>query len=415
MTLVAAFAFPWDVIGDPRAGGRLRDLGADTVVLAAAYHSTTAITPRHPAHRIVQARHSAVYYPPDPARWEGTTLRPAAQSWCGTPDPYGAAAEQLREAGLAVHAWVVLTHNSRLAQSHPEHAVRNAYGDRYGWALCAAQPEVRAYAAALAAEAAARPGTSGVELEACGWYGCEHLHAHDKTHGVRMGRAGAYLLSLCFCAACRDGYARHDIDPGHLRKAVAEALEPLWRSAVGRDDGWETVRDLLGPDLSAATLAYRVAAARRLRREVIAAVRAQAPGRRVVLRAHPAPDRTGADAGVLTDQAFADADGLVAWADVVDEVTAATVMHRPVPGGRVLSGPVLDGPVLDGPVLNGPVLNGKALAAIHPIISATGGNPDFTTPAGATEIRLYHPGLASDQDLRTAAAAVTRFRSARTG
>jgi hypothetical protein len=284
---------------------------------------------------------------------------------------------------------VVLTHNSRLAQSHPEHAVRNAYGDRYGWALCAAQPEVRTYAATLAAEAAARPGTSGVELEACGWYGCEHLHAHDKTDGVRFGRAGAYLLSLCFCGTCAGGYARYDVDPRYLRKAVTEALEPLWHPgadpAVKDGDGWETVRDLLGPDLSEATLAYRVAAARRLRQEVIAAVRAQAPGCRVVLRADPAPFRTGADAGVLAGQALADADGLVAWAEVVDAVTA------------------------------GPVPAGKAIAAIHQIISAAGGNPDFTTPAGATEIRLYHLGLAGDQDLRAAATAVDRFLAARTG
>jgi hypothetical protein len=392
VTLVAAFAFPWDVIGDPQAVGRLRDLGADTAVLAAAYHSTTAITPRHPVHRIVQARHSAVYYPPDPARWQGATLRPAAQSWCGTQDPYGAAARQLGDAGLAVHAWVVLTHNSRLAQSHPEHAVRNAYGDRYGWALCAARPEVRAYAATLAAEAAARPGTSGVELEACGWYGCQHLHAHDKTGGVRFGRAGTYLLSLCFCRTCQDGYARHDLDPGRLRKAVTEALEPLWHPGDGpaaRDgDGWETVRDLLGPDLAEATLAYRVAAAGRLRQEVIAAVRAQAPDCRVVLRADPAPDRTGADSGMPIGQALEDADGLVSWAEALHAVTAHAAAA-------------------------GTVTAGKTLAAIHHIISAAGGNPDFITPAGATEIRLYHPGLASDQDLRVAAAAVDRFLSAR--
>jgi hypothetical protein len=396
VTLVAAFVFPWDVIGDPRAAGRLRDLGADTAVLAAAYHSTTAITPRHPVHRFVQARHSAVYYPPEPARWEGATLRPAAQSWCGTPDPYDAAAEQLRAAGLAVHAWVVLTHNSRLAQSHPEQAVCNAYGDRYGWALCAARPEVRAYAAALAAEAAARPGTSGVELEACGWYGCEHLHAHDKTGGVRFGRAGAYLLSLCFCGTCHDGYAGHDVDPRRLRKAVAEALEPIWHpgagTAVKDGDGWEAVRALLGADLAEATLAYRVAAARRLRQEVIAAVRAQAPGCRVVLRADPAPFMTGADAGVIAGQALADADGLVTWAEVTDAVAA--------------------GAVTGGAVTGGAVTGGKALAAIHRIVSAAGGNPDFTTPAGATEIRLYHPGLASDQDLRAAAAGVARFLSA---
>ena len=38
MSLVAAFAYPWDILGDPEAPDRLRDLGADTVVLAAAYH-----------------------------------------------------------------------------------------------------------------------------------------------------------------------------------------------------------------------------------------------------------------------------------------------------------------------------------------------------------------------------------------
>lgn len=142
-TAVAAFTYPWDVIGDPAAPARLRDLGADTAVLAAAYHSVTAVTPRHPVHRVVRAPHSAVYYPPDPARWGAAALRPAAQRWCGTADAYGQAARQLRDAGLGVHAWVVVAHNSLLAVAHPEHAVRNAYGDRLSWALCVAQPEVR--------------------------------------------------------------------------------------------------------------------------------------------------------------------------------------------------------------------------------------------------------------------------------
>jgi hypothetical protein len=231
-----------------------------------------------------------------------------------------------------------------------------------------------------------------VELEACGWYGYEHLHAHDKTDGVRLGGAGAYLLSLCFCRACLDGYARHGVDPGRLRQAVAEALEPLWRAGAGpaAGEGWKTVRDLLGPDLAEATLACRLEAARRLRQEAIAAVRAEAPGCRVVLRAQPAPHGTGADAGVLVGEALADTDGLVSWADAVDTVTAGTGTE-----GTVTSS-------------TGPA--GKALAAIHLIISEAGGNPDFSTPAGATEIRLYHPGLASDQDLRAAAAAVQRFK-----
>jgi hypothetical protein len=56
---------------------------------------------------------------------------------------------------------------------------------------------------------------------------------------------------------------------------------------------------------------------------------------------------------------------------------------------------------------------GAVLAANLQIVSAMGGNPDFTPPEEATEIRLYHPGLACGQDLRTTAAAVARYRASR--
>ena len=407
MTTVAAFAYPWDILGDSGAAARLRSLGADTAVLAAAYHSTTAFTPRHPGHRVVHAPHSAVYYPPDPERWGGggglggAKLRPVAQSWCETADAYGQAASQLRDAGLDVHAWVVLAHNSRLAQAYPEHAVLNAYGDHYGWALCIAQPEVRTYAATLAAEAAAQPGTGGVELESCGWYGMAHLHAHDKTGGIGFREAGQYLLSLCFCPACYDGYATWGTDPGRLRVAVRDALEPLWRGEPGGDaggsrdgDDWAAVQALLGTELANATLRHRLVAAREFQHGVIAAVRAQA-GRecRIVLHADPVPYRTGANPGVVADDVLmADdesprADGLVVPAASVGRAISCLNFNR-LPASTVL-------------------------AANHQIVSAMGGDPDVVPPAGATEIRLYHPGLASAQDLRTAIAAVARYREGR--
>ncbi|MDV9201482.1 hypothetical protein R6M67_40615, partial [Streptomyces sp. Wh19] len=67
----SAFLYPWDVVGDPDAAARVADLGVQQVTLAAAYHSTRALTPRHPGHRIVTAEHAAVLYPPDAARWAG--------------------------------------------------------------------------------------------------------------------------------------------------------------------------------------------------------------------------------------------------------------------------------------------------------------------------------------------------------
>ncbi|HEV7628383.1 MAG TPA: hypothetical protein VGO89_17950, partial [Streptomyces sp.] len=115
----AAFLYPWDVVDDPDAPRRLLELGVQQVTLASAYHSTRALTPRHPRHRIVTARHSAVLYPPDPVRWQGRELRPYEQQWVTSSDPggsYGEAARALSEAGIAVHSWVVLAHNSRLGE-----------------------------------------------------------------------------------------------------------------------------------------------------------------------------------------------------------------------------------------------------------------------------------------------------------
>lgn len=72
-------------------------------------------------------------------------------------------------AGLEVHSWAVLAHNSRLGGEFPSVTVRNAFGDRYLWPPCIARPEVREYLVTLAAEAAVREHTRGTELESCGW------------------------------------------------------------------------------------------------------------------------------------------------------------------------------------------------------------------------------------------------------
>ncbi|WP_314172895.1 hypothetical protein [Streptomyces winkii] len=438
-----AFLYPWDVVGDPAAPERLAALGVRQVTLASAYHSVRALTPRHPRHRIVTARHAAVLYPPAPERWSGRELRPYEQRWveCGHPDgPYGEAAHALAEAGLSVHSWVVLAHNSRLGQEHPHIAVRNAYGDRYPWAPCIARPEVREYAVTLAAEAAVRPFTDGTELESCGWYGLAHLHAHDKTGGVPLSGAAQYLMSLCFCEVCRAGYAGLGADPEELRARVAAALEPVWGGSgpaegpgAGRDEEWDGVCELLGAGAAALCAAWRADAARRLRREAVAAVRAAARERtdagrdfRVTLHADPAPHRLGANAGVAPAEAVRDADGVVvpcgggaaeraaaigpfaaaaAAAAMGDDGAAADTGREP---GAAGTPPLTDAPLAHAPLARAPFTAPEdfTVAANFTVVSGMGGSPGtlaadaaHARALGADELRLYHAGLAPDSDL----------------
>ncbi|MFB6714814.1 MULTISPECIES: hypothetical protein [unclassified Streptomyces] len=387
----SVFLYPWDVVGDPDAAARVADLGVQQVTLAAAYHSTRALTPRHPGRRIVTAEHAAVLYPPDAARWAGRALRPYEQSWVASDDPYAEAAQALTDAGLQVHTWVVLAHNSRMGAEHPETSVVNAYGDRYPWAPCIAQPAVRAHLVDLAAEAAVRGGAYGAELESCGWYGFAHLHAHDKIAGVGLGDAAQYLMSLCFCPDCRTGYAEHGLEAAELAKSVRRALEPAWSGSGSPEAGWAGVEKLLGADLAATTLQWRGRVARTLQESAVAAVRAAAgPDFQVLLHADPAPYRSGANVGVDPEHIVSVADGVV----------------LPCTGGDAARQAVL-----------GPFAGREGvLAANFTVVSGMGGSPAtlerdaaHAASLGANQLRLYHAGLASDPDLRAVAGALSRL------
>ncbi|MGW0814928.1 hypothetical protein ACWD00_16995 [Streptomyces viridiviolaceus] len=374
----SAFVYPWDVNGDPGAAEFVAGTGVEQVTLAAAYHSTRALTPRHPRHRVVTAEHAAVLYPPD-GRWEGRAIRPYEAGDWAPGDAFGEAAAALADAGLEVHTWVVLAHNSRLGAEQPHTSVVNAYGDRYPWAPCIAQPGTRAYLTDLAAEAAVRPGAHGTELESLGWYGLAHLHAHDKTGGVGLGDAGQYLMSLCFCPDCREGYGRQGLDADSLAAAVRAALEPVWRGAPS-DGGWAGVEKLLGETTANATRTWRDATARSLQEAAVGAVRAAAPdGFQVLLHADPVSYHCGANAGVDPAHILSVADGVVVpCTGGADPLTPFAQQDRA----------------------------GAVLAANLTVVSGMGGSPGTLASdaarareRGATELRLYHAGLASDSDL----------------
>jgi hypothetical protein len=397
LVLVSANLYPWDVDADPGAADRIAGLGLAAVTLAAAYHAVRAVTPFHPRHRIV-TREASVYYRTDAARWRGAPLRPAE---AGQPGSFERAAARLRASGLRVNAWAVLAHGCGAIAGGPPCCVRNAYGDSYPWALCIGTPAVRDYAAALAAEVASLVDADAIELEACGWYGVDHGSAHDKT-GEAAGPAARWLLSVCFCPACAGAYGQAGADPEELRAAVCSALDGAFGWGAAGSAGPATAAipaspatwaapavpvapdELLPPGAAAALLAARAALAEDLMREVIAAVRAAAPGRPVLVHADPDPRAAGANPGhdpaVLLGPGGADGIVLSCW-DPPRAVPRVTRVAAAAPPGSRIAASLL-------------------------AVAGLGGRPDTLAEqaeavraAGATELRLYHAGLASPTDL----------------
>ncbi|MFE5512294.1 hypothetical protein ACFQ9J_17100 [Streptomyces sp. NPDC056529] len=251
---IEVFAHPVSFRRAPRAEAeRLRTAGVDRVRLAYAYHSGRwLLTTSEPA--------AVVDFPA--GRWFARHRAPGGEG--GDPplslpvlgDEATAAAEELVTAGVAVTAWLVGLHQSPLAATRPELALRNAFGHPYRHALCPAQPDVVRYARTLVAETAGQPGVSGLELEAFGYLGWQHQSAHDKT-GAALRPADRWLLSLCFCPACADRLSAAGVDGAEAAARTRAAL--LAQLADPRPAGAldEDAVTALGPDLHDTLLAVR--------------------------------------------------------------------------------------------------------------------------------------------------------------
>ncbi|GAA0355257.1 hypothetical protein GCM10009530_00420 [Microbispora corallina] len=369
------YAYPWDLVGDPGATARLRSLGVDAVALAASYHTTRAATPAHPAHRLVDAQHSACYVPVREEAWKGARLVPATPSWMASGDPFGEAGDALRAAGLPVHAWTVLTHNTLLGSACPDLVVTNAFGEPYPYALCPAHEEVRDYCRTLVREIVELGEPDGLILEACGALGFRHGGHHEKTDGADWSAAQVALLSLCFCAACARRYESADLDAADLRARVR----------AGVDGSPASVEDALG-EVADAVRDLRTGLAGELRDLLLAQARSSRPGMPVALHASADPWATGPFATV---PAGVDADLLVGncWnAPEVDEAgLRALAALGPRVGAYVLALPPRPA-------------DGAALSWLA----------DAYRAAGAAEIHWYHGGLASAARLDAIRAAVLR-------
>jgi hypothetical protein len=388
---VTGYSYPWDVLGAAGFVDRATSLGVDEVAVAVAYHSTRAATPFAPDATSMLARHAALYRPPREQAWRGARLRPAVPDWVAAEDSAGDAVRALGAAGVPAAAWLVLTHSSRLGTAHPDVTVRNCFDEPYPWALCPSRAEVRDYVATLTAESLTGLAVSSVILEACGQLGVIHQCQHEKTDAV-WGAAAARLLSVCCCPACAARWSDSGADPAEVRARLRAEVRRL---IDGGDLGAEAT---LPAELDELLLGTRQAATDALREGVLAAISAtlnsglgSAP--RIVLHGAVDPWVTGALPGLTP-----------AAAHQVDSV----VLQCWQPGPASVSSVAAARAQLPDRVQVGGYVTAVGATAVPDMSGYVG---DLAT-AGATELHLYHLGLAGPARLPDLAAAVAGARRA---
>jgi hypothetical protein len=227
--------------------------GVDELTLAVAYHDARDIFPHNPVSKVRYLEGGSVFFRPDGGRYDGLRLRPRVSGLAGRGDPLGELCEAAGARGVVVNAWIVFLHNDRLGFEQPECATRNAFGDRYLTDLCPANPDVRAFAVALASDVA-RYGVSNIFAESLHFHGLGHGYHHER-YFEDLGAVGTFLLGLCFCEHCLRTAGDAGIDADMVHHSVREELERRFEQEADGETG-EVTREQLEEVGGAGLLEY---------------------------------------------------------------------------------------------------------------------------------------------------------------
>ncbi|HEY1241418.1 MAG TPA: hypothetical protein VGF16_12725 [Bryobacteraceae bacterium] len=228
---IELFAYPWDIAdrGPQRFADECRELGVNRVHVATLYHSGKFLLPHNESHKVFFPEPGRLFVPADRGLFRGP-LQPESSALAST-----GWLEQLAEAttrtGIDLAAWTVFHHSSSLAGARPEFAIRNLFGDVYPFALCPSQAAVRAYSLQLASVIERAGVFRALDLETIGYLGYFHGHHHEVT-AAPVGVLETFLLSLCFCEACRSAGEQAGIAVEPLRCSLCRLLE----TRLGNDD-----------------------------------------------------------------------------------------------------------------------------------------------------------------------------------
>ncbi|MBK8082508.1 MAG: hypothetical protein IPK28_01030 [Devosia sp.] len=219
MTDSTIYTYAWDLaeLGVAAATTQFRQHGIGGVTLATAYHAGKFLRPHGVGGKVYFPQDGTVYFRPEMARYG--EIKPLESDVTRQHDVLA----ELVAAGVPTTAWMVLNHNSRIGMAHPRQAVANAFGDRYIYSLCPANPEVRSYGVALCKDLTDHYGVAGVALETPGFL----PYAHGYHHEFALVKSNPWLenlLGLCFCEHCMAGAQAAGIDAEGLKRRVARDI-----------------------------------------------------------------------------------------------------------------------------------------------------------------------------------------------
>ncbi len=232
MAYRSMYAYAWDIaeLGARPFAEQLKALHINSITLACAYHAGKFLRPNGIGGKVYFPEDGTAYFKTDPDRYG--EIAPIENSLMSQRDVLEECCEL---DDMDVFAWMVLTHNSLLGQKHKHCCVSNAFGDRYIYNLCPANPATRAYVASLCTDLTQRYGVTGITLETPGYLPYVHGYHHEFAL-VRQNTWLNNMLGLCFCEHCLQEAGTAGIDAAGLQSRIAGAIQDYLSSDIDFPD-----------------------------------------------------------------------------------------------------------------------------------------------------------------------------------
>ncbi|WP_440772561.1 hypothetical protein [Natronorubrum sp. DTA28] len=234
--MTGLWTYPWSFADSDRetAVDALAAAGIDHLKVAAHYHSVRTFDPKDDALGFYTFPGGCLF-DPEERYFEQTTIEPPPNEIHRRPDAFGNLVTTARDHGIAVDAWLVCYHGTRLASEWPAYRIEDAFGDAHDHALCPSNPNVRRYFAGLVRNLA-QYDIDRIDLESLGFPSVVHGHGTAYGHhkdNVITDRAAEFLASQCFCDACQhEAQTRDIVDLEAAEAAVADCCDRYLTTAA---------------------------------------------------------------------------------------------------------------------------------------------------------------------------------------
>ncbi|MDB5055812.1 MAG: hypothetical protein JWM44_3862 [Bacilli bacterium] len=223
------WTYPWDLldIGIDQAMTEIAQAKLTGVSLTTSYHAGRFLQPRSPKRKVYFPEDGTLYFPFQKEKYRSLLIQPTAASLIKeNPNFWDLVFEAAGKQNLTVSGWTVCLHNTKLGMEYPEITVKNAYGDAYFYNLCPSHGEVRQYMKTMLEDLTTQYPFHAIELESLNYMGFPHEFHHEKD-GVGLSEKDQFLLSLCFCDACKTRAQREGIDLRHAQQTVKQWIDAI--------------------------------------------------------------------------------------------------------------------------------------------------------------------------------------------